>query len=226
MIARQLLLLVKKDFRCLGRAAPQLVATLGFALLLVVVASFAFRQIGYGESDLQALTPGIVWLIFLFSGVIGLNYSFLTEQENDALHGVLLTPVDPFLVYLAKCICNVVFLVVVQLLVVLAHSLLFSVALVPLLMPLLLVIFLAAVGFAAVGTLLSAMAVHSRSREVLLPIMLFPLCLPLLAGAVFLTREVLASGSLDTGTFWFSLLCGFNVICLTLSWVLFEHVTR
>ncbi len=222
----QLQLLLKKDIICLWRATPQLLATLGFALLLVVVSSFAFRQIGYGEEELKALTPGIVWLIFLFSGVLALNYSFLTEQENGAMQGVLLTPVDPALLYFSKFFSNLLFMVVVQLLVLFVHSLLFNVALHSVAGSLFLVVFLTAVGFAGLGTLLSAMAVCSRSREVLLPIMLFPLCLPLLAGAVFLTREVIASGSIEMSSFWFALVCGFDVISITLSWLLFEHVTR
>ena len=226
MVHSKFALLFRKDMLCIWRAKSLIVATASFSLMLVVVASFAFRQIGQSATELQALTPGIIWLIFLFSAVVGLNYSFLSEREESAMHGVLLSSVSPAVFYLSKFTSNLLFLVFIQALVIFSHCLLFGVSLAGGGILLLGVTLLSAVGFTALGTLLSAMAVYSRAREVLLPLMLFPLSIPLISASVILTREVMQTGSIELGGFWFLLVCGFDVISLVLAWALFEHVIR
>lgn len=218
--------LLKKDIRCLVRSGSVLCATFGFALLLVIVASFSFRQVGYGESELRHITPGILWTIFLFSGVICLNYSFLQEQENGSLRGVLLTGVDTMVVFFAKFLANVIFFVSLQIFSIVSLGFFLGVDLSGCLGSIVGLSILAAIGFIALGTLLSAISVTTTGREILLPLLLFPLLLPVVAAAVFLTREVLVLGSIDFGGFWFSLLCIFAVISFTLSSVLFGYVVR
>ena len=217
-------ILVSKDFLCLWRSRHILVGTFGFALLLVVVASFAFRHVGAGQEELQAVTPGIIWIIFLFSGVIALNHTFMIEEENRAMLGVLLYPLDPSIVYLSKWLTNFLFLIVLQVCVIVAHGVLFGVELFGVFAELVFLSALATAGFSAVGTLLAGIAVCSKGREIILPVVLFPLLLPLIASVVYLTRELLFSGAIDFGDFWFVLLLGFDVIALVLSWALFEYV--
>ena len=219
---RDFMLLVRKDVRCLLRANGLVLSTFGFSLLLTLVASFAFRQIGYGERELLEVTPGIVWLVFLFSGVIALNHSFALEQENDALFGLLLTSVEPSTVYLAKLAVNAVFLGMIQCFVLVAHGVLFGANFWGVFFELLGVSLLGGIGFVATGTLLSAIAVCTKGRDILLPLMLFPLCIPLVAAAVFLSRGLLETGGLEVESFWFSLLCGFPMLSVVLSWALFE----
>jgi len=219
-------ILFKKDITCVWRAKQLMLGTFGFALLLVVVASFAFRQVGYGQEELRAITPGILWLVFLFAGLIGLNQTFLFEQQNSALQGVLLSKVQPNVVYFAKLSSNFLFLSLVQILVLLAHGVLFGAEIFFVFPQLLFVTVLVALGFTALGTLLSAMAVATTSREIVLPLLLFPLSIPLVAGAVFLTRELLQSGSFPFASFWFTLVVVFDVISLVLAWLLFEFVVK
>lgn len=215
-------LLVKKDLLCLWRARQVLLATFSFALVLVVVASFSFRQVGFGQSDLQAVTPGILWLIFLFAGVIALNHSFLIETENDALQGLLFSKVDPGTVFLAKFSTNFVFLFAIQIFTIISHALLFGVEIFSVIPALIFITALAAIGFIAVGTLLSAISVSTPGRDLVLPLILFPLCIPLLAGAVFLTRELLQGGVFPWTSFWLVLILAYDAIALVLSWCLFE----
>ena len=218
--------LLTKELRCLVRARSWPVGLLVFALVLVVLASFAFRQIGYGQEDLRQLTPGILWIIFLFCGIVALNYSFLPEEEFGAMQGLLLTRADAGSMYLAKFLVNFVFLFFVQALVIALHGMLFGVELFGVYFPLLALTAAVAFVFTALGTLLSAIAVAVRGRELILPLILFPLSLPLLAAAVFLTGTVLETGSLPLGGFWFLLVAAFDVISITLSYSLFEFVVR
>lgn len=227
----QFVALLRKDLLALGRAAHLPLAVLMFAFVLVVVASMGFRQTGYGAVELKALTPGIVWLLFFFSGVVALNATASIEREGEACLAVLLSPVDPVMVFAAKATSNFLFLFVVAVLVLVSHALLFGVAMIPegtsawsgVAWYLLLVI-LVGIGFSALGTLLSAMAAWLRGREILLPLLLFPLCLPLFATTIQLNRELLESGSLDLFAVAGVLLIVFDVVALALSAVLFEFV--
>ncbi|MCB0322662.1 MAG: heme exporter protein CcmB [Bdellovibrionales bacterium] len=218
--------LVEKDLRCLHRAKHVVVSTLGFALLLEVTAGFAFRQVGYGQIELLEVTPGILWLIFLFAAVIALNHSFLFEHENEPMTGLLLTAADPGTVYLAKCLSNFLLVGTMQVFTIGAHALLFGADLSGKILPLCAVSLLSALGLCAAGTLLAAIAVCTRGRELVLPLTLYPLLIPLVAGSVYLMREVIFEQTIDWGGFWFLTVLGFDVVALVLCWVLFEYVVR
>ncbi len=219
-------LLLKKEFHCLVRSRHSPIGLFVFALVLVVIASFAFRKVGYGQEELRQLTPGILWTVFLFCGVVTLNYSFLPEEEGGAMSGLLLTGIDPFPIYAAKFIANFAFLLILQTFVLIIHSVLFGVDYRGAFLPLFGLSGLVVVGFSGLGTLLSAISVSVPGRELALAILLFPLSLPLISAAVLLTQEVLRSGVLPSGDFWFLLVLCFDVISLALAWGLFEHLVR
>lgn len=221
-----LVALIQKEARLFLRSRQWAVGLLVFALVLVVLCSFAFRRVGYGQAELRDLTPGILWTIFLFCGIVALSSSFLPEEELDAITGLLLTPADPAAMFLAKLIANVSVVFAVETLVIVLHSLFFGIDLFPVLPELMLLVLLVSIGFASLGTLFAAVAVAVRGRELVLPLMLFPLSLPLLAGAVFLTRAVLLTGAIPYRDFWFLLVVGFDVISVALSYSLFEFVVR
>jgi heme exporter protein B len=218
--------LLQKDIRCLLRAKEWLAAIFLFALVLAVLASFAFRQIGYGQDELRAVTPGILWIIFFFCGVVSLNYGFALEREFGALQGLLLGPIDPAAVYISKMLTGTGFLFLIQAFVVCVLTVLFGVELFSQTPALLLLSALSAFGFTALGTLLASISACVPGRDVLLPVLLFPLSLPLLSASVFVTREILAQGLIDYGGFWFLLVIGFDVVSFTLSAVLFEFAVR
>jgi len=219
-------LLFTKDTKVLWRSKSLVVGIFGFALLLVVVSSFAFLGLGITEDQKIQITPGIIWLIFIFSSVLCLNQSFLSEKENKAFLSIVLSPVSPSAFYLSKWLSNTVFVFFLQLIVILLFEIFFGVSLVSKIGNLAVVVFLSASAFSAVGTLLSAISVHVRSRELILPILLFPICLPLISGSIILTGEIMQYGGFDLASFWFWLLVCANTVPLALSLLLFEFVIR
>lgn len=222
----QLSVLLSKDMQAILRRGHFLAASGGFAALLVIVCSFAFRVIGYGQTELTELTPGIIWVIFLFSGVTVLGQSFIVEKENDALQGLLLAAGDPLVIYLSKFIANSVLLTFLQAFVIILHGLFFGVDYFEHFFFLLALSVFASVGFIALGTLLAAISTVSSGREILLPMLLFPLCLPLVAGVVSVTRVLLQEGVFPVGDFWFVMVLVFDTVSLVMSLLLFEFVAR
>lgn len=221
-----LMLLLGKELRCLWRGKQFLVAIGGFALLLVVLASFSFRYVGYGQPEMKELTPGILWLIFCFVGVISLNHSFSYEYKESALFGVMHTGVPAELVYLSKYAANYLVLFSIQLVVVVMHSVLFGVDYFSVLGPLILLTGLVAVGFVSLGTLLAAMATRTSGEDLLLPLILYPLALPLIAGGVFLSRDLLLNQRLLWEDFWFSLVICYDIIAFVSAMILFEFTSQ
>ncbi len=220
------LILLRKDFRLLWKAKRIVVATAGFAFLLVIVASFSFLRIGYEQKDLVNMTPGIVWLIYLFAGVIALNHSLVLEDEDDAMIGIVMQSGEPAWVYLSKSFSNFVFLGLIQVLVLVSHGIFFGVHYFSMLPQLLGISLLGGLGITAAGTLFASIAVCTSGRDIVLPLLLFPLLLVPVAGSVSLFREVLeGSGAIGT-SFWLQLLLGFDVIVLVLGSALFEFIVR
>ena len=215
-----------KDLRLLFGSSRLVVSCGGLALLFVVVGSFAFRNIGYGEAELRNLTPGILWLVFLFSGVVSLNHAFLPEREEGALIGVLLSPVSSGTVYLSKFLSSLLFVFTIQLLVIVLQGLFFWGGLFGFLLSFVLIALLFAVGFVALGTLLSSISVVVKEREILLPMILFPLCVPLVIGCIEVSRAAVVGGGIQVTGFWFTLVVVFDLISLTLSWALFEPLVQ
>lgn len=219
-------LLLAKDTKLLLRAKALLLGIFGFALILVIVSSFAFLSLGITEREKLLVSPGIFWLIFVFTSVTSLNQSFLIEKEQGAHIGILLSPISLNAFYFAKWLSNSIFICIVQLAVMIFHELFFGVPIAQHTAPLLLILVLSAGAFSAIGTLLSAIAVSVRSRELVLPLVLFPLILPLLSASVSLTHDISFRGGIDYSSFWFWFLVCANTIPLALSSLLFEFVVR
>lgn len=218
--------LFRKDVLTLRRAPHFLIGVLFFSLLLVVVASFSLRQIGYGPEEMLKMFPGTYWMIVMFASVLAMNHSFAAEREYDVLQRFMTTGVDPLLVFLSKWLVNLCFLWAVQSVVFAAFGILFSLDLANDLLPLTLVCAMGTPGIVALGTLFAGMAAATRGRELLLPILLYPIALPALAGAVGLVQGVLEQHHVPTSSFWFQLVIGYDVIAVTLGGVLFEAVVR
>jgi len=218
--------LFAKEVRCLFRARQWPIAVIFFAFVLVVLASFAFRRVGYGQQELLESTPGILWMIFLFSGLVSLNYSFFHEEEFGALIGLILSPCDPALIFISKFAANTVFLLVVTAFFTLMHSLLFGVEYGAHTWGLLGILALTSIGFCALGTIFAAMSASVRGRELILPLLLFPLTLPLVVAGLELTNELFGLNGDTSAAPWFLLAAVFDVIAVTLSTVLFEFVVR
>ncbi len=183
-----------KDLLAEWRSRDRLVAMSVFALLVVLILYFAAPP--SLDAGRNAHVPGLLWVAYVFAGVLGMNRAFALELENDALAGLALAPVDRGFVFVGKALASFALLCAVEALCALAFALAFDLDLWPVAPRLACVAALGAAGIASAGTLLAAMAVRTRYREVMLPLLLLPLLVPVLLGAVHATTALLAVGSL------------------------------
>lgn len=215
------LAIVWKDVLVELRTREVASAVFVFVILLLVIFSFSFDL---RVERVASVAPGVLWVTIAFAGTLELNRSFHLELEEGCLDGLLLAPVDRIAVYFGKLLGNLAFLSAVELVMIPIFSALFNINLIqPLL---LLTVFLGTFGFAAVGTLLSAMTVGTRAREVLLPILLFPITLPAVISAVKVTAGVLDGLPVEEFAMWIRLLVGFDIVFLVVSYLTFEYVVE
>jgi heme exporter protein B len=213
--------IVWKDLAAELRSRELLSAMLVFALLVILIFNFAL------ELDVEArttVTSGVLWVTFSFAGTLGLNRSMAMEKDRGCLDGLLLAPVDRSAIYFGKVIGNLVFMFIVEAIVLPVYSLLYNINL---FQPgLLLVIFLGSLGYVVVGTLLASMAVQTRTRDVLLPILLFPLILPVLIAAVRASNGVLQRYPLEEILPWLNLLIVYDIIFTAVAYMVFDFVVE
>jgi len=208
-----------KDLKIELRTRDAVSAALVFSVLVLVIFNFA---LDVNTPEMRRLGAGFFWVAFAFSGTLSLNRSFALEKESGAGRALALAPVDPAGVYLGKFLANMVFLFVTQLAVLPAFIVFFNVPIVAdRLWALAASFILGSAGFAAVGTLFSAVASNTRMRELMLPLLFLPLVVPALIGAVETTSFAL--GAVDNASFWFRLLIVYDVIFVTVSLMVFEY---
>lgn len=219
---RKVFAIVGKDVAAEIRTKEMVSAMLVFAALILFIFNFTFDL---RAENLQTVAPGVLWVAITFAGMLGLGRSFVLERDRGVLAGLLLAPVDRSAIYFGKMIGNVLFISLVELIIVPIFIILFnqSAAALPWLGG---VVVLGTIGFAGVGTLFSAMAVHTRAREVLLPIMLFPVIIPMILAAVRLTAAILDNTPFADVSHWLALLVAFDAIFIAASFMLFEYVVE
>jgi len=215
-------LVLRKDFAIEVKSREILYTTLLFALSCVLVFSIAFVKEGEPLTDAAA---GILWIAIEFAGTLALGRTFERERYGETLRALLMAPVPRAAIYVGKTLGILVLLFVAELLLVPLVAILFHAALLD--QPLLLAALLIAgtVGFAAVGALFAAMLVRARSRDVMLPILLYPVTIPVMIAGVRATAALLQSPP-DTAsvTMWIAILAAFDVVFVTLSLWTFEPV--
>jgi len=211
-----------KDLRIEWRTKESLASVFVLGVLLLVVFTVAHDP---EPEAAPALAPAVLWVAFVFTGLLGIQRGFLLERENDCLSGLLSAPVDPAAIYAGKLLANVVLLGVTQAVVVPLVGLFLHVDLWAVLPGLVAVLGLGNVGFASLATLFAAVATRTRAREVMLPLLLLPLLVPLLIGAVTATRAVLAGGLLAARD-GVAVLVAFDVVFVVAGWLLFAYVVR
>ena len=217
----KVLALVWKDVLSELRTREMLSSMLVFALLVMVIFNFSFEL---RVDNVAQVAPGILWVTFAFASTLELTRSLAMEMENDCLDGLFLAPIDRGVIYLGKMLGNLIFITAVEALVLPTFSVLFNLNLIRL--PLLLTIILGTIGFAAVGTLLSAIAVNSRAREVMLPVLLFPIILPVVMAAAKVTAGILDGVPLAELAHWLRFLVAFDIIFLVVSYLTFDFVVE
>jgi heme exporter protein B len=188
-----------------------------FALLVLVIFNFAFDL---RVDNKAAVAPGALWIAFVFASILGLGRTIAAEREKGSMDRLLLCPVDRKAIYLAKLLGNLLFIGVVEVVALPVFVILFDMPLA--LGSLVLIVLLGSLGIAAVGTLFSAMAAATRARELLLPILVFPLLVPIVIAAVRLTGDLLVPAPNEPP--WLGLIIAFDVIFLSVSMLMFEYV--
>jgi heme exporter protein B len=213
--------IVWKDLAAEIRSRELLSAMLVFALLVILIFNFALEL---DPSTRRVVTSGILWATFTFAGTLGLNRSMAVEKDRGCLDGLLLAPVDRSVIYFGKTISNLAFMLIVEVIVLPVYSVLYNTNLFN--PGLIVVILLGSVGYVAIGTLLSSMAVQTRTRDVLLPILLFPVVIPILIAAVKASGGFLQGLQLAEVMPYINLLIVYDVIFIAASYMVFDYVVE
>jgi heme exporter protein B len=211
----------QKDLSSEFRSFELISAMLVFSLLVIIIFNFA---LDLDIKTRQSVTAGVLWTTFAFAGTLGLNRSMSVEKDRGCLDGLLLAPVDRSVIYFGKGLSNLAFMLIVEAIVLPVYSLLYNVNLFR--FDLLGVILLGSIGYAAVGTLLSAMSVQTRTREVLLPILLFPVAMPVLLAAVKASGGLLAGAEFSEILAPLNILIVYDVIFIAVAFMLFDYIVE
>ena len=219
--ARRAFIVVWKDLLVERRSKETLNALLFFSLLLLFLFQFA---LGSDRERLTGALPGLLWLGFILSGLLALGRTFIAERENDCWDGLLLAPGDKSAIYLGKLTGNLVLMLAVEAMLVGLFVVFLNLDLARALPGLALVAGLGTLGLASVGTLFAAMTAHVRARELLFPVLLLPIQIPVLLGAVKATEAILLGEPLGAVAHWLKLLAAADVIYLTVGVLTFDAI--
>ncbi|MDD5368105.1 MAG: heme exporter protein CcmB [Anaerolineaceae bacterium] len=218
---RAMTAVVWKDLAAELRSRELISGMLVFAVLVILIFNFALELDAAARAS---VTSGVLWVTFVFAGTIGLNRSMSIEKDRGCLDGLLLAPVDRTAIYFGKAIGNLVFMLLVATIVLPLYSLLYNQNL---LQPgLLLVVMLGSIGYVAIGTLLASMAVQARTRDMLLPILLFPVMVPLLVAAVKASSGFLQAAPMDEIQPWINLLIVYDLLFTAVAFMVFDYVVE
>ena len=217
----QIKALLWKDLVSEFRTREMVSSMLIFSFLVTVVFSFAFEP---DSETVKQVFPGIIWVAFIFAGILGLNRSFINEKSNDCIMGLMSAAVDKGVIFLGKMTGNFIFMIVMEAVTLPILFVLFDYRMKGSPASLILVVILGTQGFVAVGTFLSALSVNTRNSEVLLPIILFPLITPLLIAAVKATGIILTGGEFAEWSNWLTILLAFDIIFTIIPWFLVDYV--
>jgi heme exporter protein B len=219
---RTALLLAKKDLYSELKTKQIMVTQIIFAGLVIVVFSFAFDP---ANNTTKAVIPGVIWVIIVFAGILGLNRSFISEQRNDTMQGLLVAPMEAASIYLGKFLANFAMMLIVELVSIPFLFLLFDFKFHGSIPYFILVVFLGSFGFIAIGTFLAALAANSKSSEMLLPLLLFPITTPILIGVVQATRIILTNmEKFSSAVAWIQLVTAYDVIFFVVCFLLIDYV--
>jgi heme exporter protein B len=213
-------ILVVKELRLEFRTRDLLSATVVFALMVVVLFSFAFDPTA---AESRRYGPGLLWIAFLFAGSLMLNPSFARELSNDTLDALRMAPISSSAILFGKMLANFIFMAIAEIILVPVFAVLYDVSLTGVAWRLIFVLALGTVGLVVTGTVFSAVSARARMRELLLPLLLLPILAPLLIAAVEATASLLSDPPALDPT-WVAFLAGFDIVFLTASWLLCDYL--
>ena len=212
---------VQKDLMAEYRSRELVSSMMVFAVLVIFIFNYALNL----EPALRTkVTAGVLWVTFIFAGNIGLNRAMAVEKDRGCLDGLLLAPVDRAAIYFGKVISTLIFMLLVEIIMLPIYGLFYNINLFN--PGLLLVILLGSIGYTAVGTLLSSMAVQTRTRDILLPIILFPVVIPIVLAAVDASGKFLAGAKMSEIQPSLTLLIALDVIFTSIAFMVFDYVVE
>ena len=217
-----MLAIVWKDLLLEVRGRETVTSLFVLGVLVLVIFELA---VDMAPANAARVAPGVLWIAIVFSSTVALSRAFIMERENGCMNALLLAPVDRGSVFLAKLIVNAVYLSVFEAVLLPVFAVLFGVNVVDSLPGLAVVLLAGTVGLAATGTLFASVALGTRARELMLPLLVLPLEVPLLIAAVKATELVLQGHSLTALGAWGHLLVAFDVLFVTSGWLAFEFVS-
>ena len=210
-----------KDLLLELKSKDVIISIVSFALLALVIFNFAF---GSSPQLASLIAPGAIWVSITFAGVIGLNRLFVIEHDQGSIIGLLLTPVSKDSIFFDKMLSMFVFLTISEIILLPIYAILFNTSITHPIF--LLIVVLGTIGFASLGTLFSAMAVNTRSREIMLPVMFLPIVMPILIGSVVASANILDGGGWSDAARGIHIIIVFDVLSLVVSPLLFEHIMQ
>lgn len=219
---KAMMAIARKDLAAEFRSRELLSAMLVFSMLVILIFNFAL------ELDVkvrQSVTAGVLWTTFAFAGTLGLNRSMAVEKDRGCMDGLLLAPVDRSAIFFGKAISNLVFMLVVEAIVIPLYAMLYNETRI-FQLEFLGVLLLGSIGYIAVGTLLSTMSVQTRTRDVLLPILLFPVAVPVLLAAVKASGGIVAGLPFEEILTPLNLLVVYDVVFIAASFMIFDYVVE
>ena len=216
---RGALAIYAKDIRLEARTKETISAVLAFAIIIAFIFGFAFDP---SPTIVAVVGPGIVWVAYVFTGILGMNRTFALERDRGTLDGLLLAPVSRESVYAGKLVSTATIMLTVEAALFPIFLVLFDLNLFNVWFGL--IALAATIGFATVGTLFSAIAAHTRAREVLLPLLFLPIALPVIIAAVSGTDAAIAGDGWDGVGKWLQFIVAFDAVFLVLSSWAFDFV--
>jgi heme exporter protein B len=219
---RQMLVITGKDLRAELRTKEAINASLAFALVILLLFSFAFEP---SEETTREISGGLLWIVFAFAGTLVLNRSFAREVPNDCLDALVAAPISAAALFMGKVLANFALVIAVELVSLPVFGIFYNVQWTRQFWALLLVLALGTWGLTVIGTIFSALTVNIRLRELMLPLLVYPVMIPALMGAMRLSTDLVAGKPLSSeNDIWLRLLVAFDVIFSALSLVLIETV--
>jgi heme exporter protein B len=223
MFIQQVLALLAKDLKAEWRTREIFTSMFVFAVLVVVVFNFA---IGANPELIHQVAPGVLWVALLFATVLGLQRAVHLEGEEDCLQGVLLALGDRSALFVAKTMANMLYLLIVAVCTLPLFSIWFRIDLTACFAPLCLILLLGMLGFSTIGTLFSILTLNMRTREVMLPLLFYPVSVPLMIGSVYATASLIDGKSLAEITDYLTLIVVFDVVFVVLALLLFDYIVE
>jgi len=211
--------IVEKDLKAEFHSKEMISVMLVFALIVLVIFNFAFDV---KKQIVNDIFPGMIWITFYFSGLLGLNRSFFIEKNQDCLLGLMLAPVDRSVIFLGKMVSNFIFLLIIEILTLPLFFIFLNITLPQNLTLFFLVLFLGSLGFVSIGTFLAALSVNTKASDILLPVLLFPVLIPVVLGSVAATKGIFLEMPLSDWSIWLKILGIYDLLFIVVPFMLFE----